>query len=420
MNILIVVIFCAGFTAIALEHYIRVNKAATALVTGVLCWTLLMADQSKATLYSAGLFEHLSDISSILFFLLGAMTIVELIDAHDGFDMIQRWIKTRDIRKLLWIISGVTFFLSAVLDNLTTTIVMISLIRKMIPKEREKLFFAGMIVIAANAGGAWSPIGDVTTTMLWVGNQISTSGIIRGTLIPSLLCLILPLIGLSIRLKGKIDVGDPELPSHAQPLKSADGLLVFIIGLSCLLLVPVFKQFAHLPPFMGMLLGLGIMWVLTEFIHHEKDEADKDRLSVNFALRKIDTPSILFFLGILLSVAALETGHMLESLAGSLQETLPGEDSLVFFIGILSAFVDNVPIVAAVQGMYGIAQFPTDHHFWHFMAFAAGTGGSLLIIGSAAGVAAMGLVRLEFGWYLKNIGPWALLGYVAGSLWIIF
>jgi Na+/H+ antiporter NhaD/arsenite permease-like protein len=419
MNTLIVVIFCAGFTAIALEHYIRINKAATALVTGVLCWTLLMSDQSKATLYSAGLFEHLSDISSILFFLLGAMTIVELIDAHDGFDMIQRWIKTRDIRKLLWIVSGVTFFLSAVLDNLTTTIVMISLIRKMIPKEREKLLFAGMIVIAANAGGAWSPIGDVTTTMLWVGNQISTSGIIRSTLIPSIICLILPLAGLSIRLKGKIDAGDTQLPSLAKAAKSGDGMLVFIIGLSCLLLVPVFKQFAHLPPFMGMLLGLGIMWVLTEFIHHEKDEADKDRLSVNFALRKIDTPSILFFLGILLSVAALETGHMLESLAGSLQKTLPGEDSLVFFIGILSAFVDNVPIVAAVQGMYGIAQFPTDHHFWQFMAFAAGTGGSLLIIGSAAGVAAMGLVRIEFGWYLKNIGPWALLGYVAGALWYV-
>jgi Na+/H+ antiporter NhaD/arsenite permease-like protein len=314
----------------------------------------------------------------------------------------------------------VTFFLSAVLDNLTTTIVMISLIRKMIPKEREKLLFAGMIVIAANAGGAWSPIGDVTTTMLWVGNQISTLGIIRSALIPSIICLILPLTGLSMRMNGKLDSGESEQSSLIQPSKSRDGVLVFIIGLSCLLLVPVFKQFAHLPPFMGMLLGLGIMWVLTEFIHHEKDEADKDRLSVNFALRKIDTPSILFFLGILLSVAALETGHMLESLAGSLQRTLPGEDSLVFFIGILSAFVDNVPIVAAVQGMYGIAQFPTDHHFWQFMAFAAGTGGSLLIIGSAAGVAAMGLVRLEFGWYLKNIGPWAALGYVAGSLWFIF
>lgn len=419
MDILIVVIFCAGFTAIALEHYIRVNKAATALLTGVLCWTILMSDPGKTMIYSAGLFEHLGDIASILFFLLGAMTIVELIDAHDGFDMIQRWIKTRDFRKLLWIVSGVTFFLSAVLDNMTTTIVMISLIRKMIPKEREKLLFAGIIVIAANAGGAWSPIGDVTTTMLWVGNQISTSGIIYNTLIPSSLCLILPLIGLSFRLTGKIEVTESDTSSADQHSKPGDGLLVFVIGLSCLLLVPVFKQFAHLPPFMGMLLGLGIMWVLTEFIHHEKDEADKDRLSVNFALRKIDTPSILFFLGILLSVSALETGHLLESLAGRLQQALPGEDSLVFSIGILSAFVDNVPIVAAVQGMYGLEQFQTDHHFWHFIAFAAGTGGSLLIIGSAAGVAAMGLVRLEFGWYLKNIGPWAALGYVAGALWFI-
>lgn len=417
MELAIVITFCAGFAAIALEHRLRVNKAATALLTGVLCWTFLVLDDGQHTGVTEALTDHMGEIASILFFLLGAMTIVELIDAHDGFEIIQRWIRTRDIRTLLWIVSWVAFLLSAVLDNLTTTIVMVSLVRKLIPSDREKLFFAGMIVIAANAGGAWSPIGDVTTTMLWVGGQISTLGIIYNVLIPSILNLLIPIMGLSLVVKGSLQQDQP-VPEQERS-GSRDGLAVLIIGLCSLLMVPVFKQLTHLPPFMGMLLGLGLMWVVTEFIHHEKDEMDRDRLSVNFALRKIDTPSILFFLGILLSVSALETGHLLQSLAAQLQEILPGEDALVFSIGILSAIVDNVPIVAAVQGMYGLERFAQDHHFWHFIAYAAGTGGSLLIIGSAAGVAAMGMMRIEFGWYFRKIAPWALLGYVAGALWFV-
>lgn len=417
MELAIVITFCAGFAAIALEHRLRVNKAATALLTGVLCWTFLVLDDGQHSGVTEALTEHMGEIASILFFLLGAMTIVELIDAHDGFEIIQRWIRTRDIRTLLWIVSWVAFLLSAVLDNLTTTIVMVSLVRKLIPSDREKLFFAGMIVIAANAGGAWSPIGDVTTTMLWVGGQISTLGIIYNVLIPSILNLLIPIMGLSLVVKGRLQQDQPV--QEQERSGSRDGLAVLIIGLCSLLMVPVFKQLTHLPPFMGMLLGLGLMWVVTEFIHHEKDEMDRDRLSVNFALRKIDTPSILFFLGILLSVSALETGHLLQSLAAQLQEVLPGEDALVFSIGILSAIVDNVPIVAAVQGMYGLERFAQDHHFWYFIAYAAGTGGSLLIIGSAAGVAAMGMMRIEFGWYFRKIAPWALLGYVAGALWFV-
>jgi Na+/H+ antiporter NhaD/arsenite permease-like protein len=421
MTIAIIIVFCLGFLAIAMEHSIRVNKAATALLTGVLCWTLLVLDQGVHSNLTGELTEHMGDISSILFFLLGAMTIVELIDAHDGFEIIQGWIRTRDLRTLMWIVSGLSFVLSAVLDNLTTTIVMVSLVRKLIPTERVKLFFAGLIVIAANAGGAWSPIGDVTTTMLWVGGQISTIGIIGNVLIPSILNILIPLIGMSFVVKGNLDPAKgAEARVEKEATASGDGLLVLIIGVLSLLMVPVFKQFTHLPPFMGMLLGLGLMWVITEFIHHEKDEIDKDRLSVNFALRKIDTPSILFFLGILLSVSALETGHLLEKLAISLQETLPGENALVFSIGILSAIVDNVPIVAAVQGMYGLDQYTIDHHFWHFISYAAGTGGSLLIIGSAAGVAAMGMARIEFGWYLRKISPWAFLGYMAGALYFLF
>ena len=418
MDIAIILIFCLGFIGIALEHYIRVNKAATALLTGVLCWTLLVLDEGIHSNVTGELTEHMGDISSILFFLLGAMTIVELIDAHDGFDIIQRWIRTNDIRTLMWIVSGVTFLLSAVLDNLTTTIVMVSLVRKLIPTDREKLFFTGLIVIAANAGGAWSPIGDVTTTMLWVGGQITTSGIIYNVLVPSILNILIPLIGMSFVLKGRISPIAADIPSVIiDASKKGDGLRVLVIGVLTLLMVPVFKQVTHLPPFMGMLLGLGLMWVITEFIHHEKDEIDKDRLSVNFALRKIDTPSILFFLGILLSVSALESGHLLQNLAIRLQEILPGENALVFSIGILSAIVDNVPIVAAVQGMFGLDMYPTDHHFWHFIAYAAGTGGSLLIIGSAAGVAAMGMMRIEFGWYLRKIAPWAFLGYLCGALY---
>jgi Na+/H+ antiporter NhaD/arsenite permease-like protein len=416
MEILISSIFIIGFLAIAMEHSIKVNKASTALVTGVLCWTVYTLQSGDGEMVSDALMEHLSDIAAILFFLLGAMTIVELIDAHDGFELILERINTLEKRKLLWIVSLFAFFLSAVLDNLTTTIVMVSLIRKLMSQKEDRLMFAGMIVIASNAGGAWSPIGDVTTTMLWIGGQITAGGIIRGVVIPSIVCLLVPLIFLSMRMKGSIEaipVMAKEVQRRSTPFERN---IVFIIGISSLLFVPIFKNYTHLPPFMGILLGLGIMWIITEFIHNQKDEIDKDRFSVNFALRKIDTPSILFFLGILMSVAALQVSGILTTVADLLSNNLRSDNTIVMSIGLLSSIVDNVPLVAAAQGMYSLDRYPTDHGFWHFLAYCTGTGGSALIIGSAAGVAAMGMVKIDFFWYLKKITTWALLGYFSGAL----
>lgn len=416
MGTLIVTIFVIGFLAIALEHSIKINKAATALVTGVLCWTVYTLQSGDSEMVSHALMEHLSDIAAILFFLLGAMTIVELIDAHDGFELILERVNTLEKRKLLWIVSLFAFFLSAVLDNLTTTIVMVSLIRKLMSQKEDRLMFAGMIVIASNAGGAWSPIGDVTTTMLWIGGQITAGKIIQSIILPSIICLTVPLIFLSMRMKGSIEAipgMDKEVQQRSTPFERN---IVFIIGISCLLFVPIFKNYTHLPPFMGILFGLGIMWIITEFIHNQKDEIDKDKFSVNFALRKIDTPSILFFLGILMSVAALQVSGILTNVADLLSNTLKSDNAIVMSIGLLSSIVDNVPLVAAAQGMYSLDRYPTDHGFWHFLAYSTGTGGSALIIGSAAGVAAMGMVKIDFFWYLKKITTWALLGYFSGAL----
>ena len=416
METLISLIFIIGFLAIAMEHSIKVNKASTALVTGVLCWTVYTLQSGDSDMVSHALMEHLSDIAAILFFLLGAMTIVELIDAHDGFELILEKINTLEKRKLLWIVSLLAFFLSAVLDNLTTTIVMVSLIRKLMSQKEDRLMFAGMIVIASNAGGAWSPIGDVTTTMLWIGGQITAGQIIQSILLPSIICLTVPLIFMSMRMKGSIEAipgMDKAVQQRSTPFERN---LVFVIGISCLLFVPVFKNFTHLPPFMGILFGLGIMWIITEFIHNQKDEIDKDRFSVNFALRKIDTPSILFFLGILLSVAALQVSGILTNVADLLSNTLKSDNAIVMSMGLLSSIVDNVPLVAAAQGMYSLDRYPTDHTFWHFLAYCTGTGGSALIIGSAAGVAAMGMVKIDFVWYLKRITSLALLGYFSGAL----
>lgn len=419
MEFIITVIFVLGFLAIAMEHSIKINKASSALVTGVLCWTIYIINAGDHHLVTHELMEHVSEIASILFFLLGAMTIVELIDAHDGFEIILEKIHTLNKRKLLWIISLLSFFLSAVLDNLTTTIVMVSLIRKMINSKEDRLFFAGMIVIASNAGGAWSPIGDVTTTMLWIGGQISAAGIVKSILLPSLVCLILPLLILGYYMKGDIQRIEDIKKDYAKRSTPFERNAVFFLGIFCLLFVPVFKTITHLPPFMGMMLGLGIMWIITEFIHHRKDEIDKDRFSVNYALRKIDTPSILFFLGILISVAALQATGILNDLAGWMTATLKNDSAIVMSIGLLSSLVDNVPLVAAAQGMYSLTQYPTDNYFWHFLAYATGTGGSALIIGSAAGVAAMGLVKIDFFWYLKKITIWALVGYLAGAFTFI-
>jgi Na+/H+ antiporter NhaD/arsenite permease-like protein len=414
MNLLLILIFIFGYIAIATEHSIKINKAASALITGVLCWTIYIFFQDDKENIVHHLNEHLGDISGILFFLLGAMTIVELIDAHDGFQIITDRIKTKDKRILLWIISLVAFFLSAFLDNLTTTIVMVSLLRKIIKDKEDRLFFAGMTVIAANAGGAWSPIGDVTSTMLWIGHQVTTVNLILQLFLPSLVCLLIPLIIISFFIKGNVET--PEANDEKTNSTAFERTAVFFIGLGALLFVPIFKTITHLPPFMGILFGLGVMWVLTEIIHHEKDEMDKNNLSVLHALRKIDTPSILFFLGILISIAALQSAGILKNLAQWLTHTIGNESVIVLCIGMLSSIVDNVPLVAAAQGMYSLDVFPTDHYFWLFLTYAAGTGGSCLIIGSAAGVAAMGMENIQFFWYLKRIAGLALLGFLAGAI----
>jgi Na+/H+ antiporter NhaD/arsenite permease-like protein len=358
----------------------------------------------------------MGDLSGILFFLLGAMTIVELIDAHDGFDIITTRIKQTDKRKLLWIVAFITFFLSAILDNLTTTIVIISLLRKLISNDKDRLFFAGIVVVAANAGGAWSPIGDVTTTMLWIGGQITAYSIIIKLILPSLVCLIVPLIYLSFKLKGEVVRPDAVDNVNTQSLSQKHQSIVFFSGVIILMLVPVFKTVTHLPPFMGILIGLGILWVITELLHSGKNDEDKHALSVVHALRKIDAPSILFFLGILVSISALQSIGALSGLEHWLSITIHNDTIIVIAIGLLSSVIDNVPLVAAVQGMYNLNQYPTDHYFWEFLAYAAGTGGSALIIGSAAGIAAMGMEKISFFWYLKTISLLALLGYFAGAL----
>jgi len=412
---MMIAIFIIGYLAIAFEHQIKLNKASSALLTGVICWTIYVFSGISHDKVHHELLEHMGEISGILFFLLGAMTIVELIDAHDGFDLISSSIKTTNKKYLLWIIAIIAFFLSAVLDNLTTTIVLISLTAKLIHDNKDRLIFAGMIVIAANAGGAWSPIGDVTTTMLWIGGQISAIEIMRAVFIPSIIAVIIPLLALGFGLKGNVEMQEKTTNLH-HGVKSSTRNFVLVIGLSSLLFVPAFKALTGLPPFMGMLFSLGVMWLITEFIHSGKDTLDKDNLSVNHAIRKIDTPSILFFLGILISVAALQSSGVLTDVAGKLTDLIGNQKLIVTSLGILSAIIDNVPLVAATQGMYSLTEFPKDHPFWLFMAYCTGTGGSILIIGSAAGVAAMGLTNIEFFWYLKKISLWALLGYLSGAL----
>jgi len=417
---IIITIFVVGYAAIALEHNIKLNKAASALITGVLCWTIFIVYTPDKHLVNELLTEHLGELSGILFFLLGAMTIVELIDAHDGFNVITEKITQTNKKSLIWIVSFITFFLSAILDNLTTTIVMVSLLRKLIKDDNDRLFFAGTVVIAANAGGAWSPIGDVTTTMLWIGGQITTVNIIAKLIVPSLVCVIVPLIFLSFRLKGSVERSTINSSQHTNALPKKHQQIVLFSGVSILVLVPVFKTLTHLPPYMGILLGLGILWLITEIIHGSKDEEDKHNLSVVHALRKIDTPSILFFLGILVSIAALQSTGILTSLAEFMTKSIGNENIIVISIGLLSAIVDNVPLVAAAQGMYSLEQYPTDHYFWEFLAYSTGTGGSALIIGSAAGVAAMGMEKINFFWYLKNISWLALMGFFAGAFTYIF
>ena len=411
----LVSVFIIGYLLITLEHTVRLNKTATALLTGVVCWSIYAMGSVDNHLVVEELSHHLAGIAEIAFFLLGAMTIVELIDAHQGFGVITERIHTKDTRLLLWIISLLAFFLSAVLDNLTTAIVMVSLLRKIIRDDEMRRFFAGIVIIAANAGGAWSPLGDVTTTMLWIGGQISAVNIMKMLFIPALVSLIIPLLYLSFRLKGSIQA--PKANKRgSEDVSALERNIMFAVGLGMLLFVPIFKTLTHLPPYMGILLALGVVWVVSEILHSHKDEEDRKPFTAGYALSKIDTSSILFFMGILLAIGVLEVTHTLSNLAGWMNDTIGNLDAIVFIIGIASAVIDNVPLVAASMGMYDLATYPQDHRIWEFLAYCAGTGGSMLIIGSAAGVAVMGMERISFFWYLKRISLLALLGYVAGAV----
>lgn len=502
---LLVAIFIVGYLAIVFEHALQINKAAAALLAGVLCWTAYIVG-GDAHIINEQLLHHLADISQILFFLLGAMTIVELIDAHDGFELITSRIKTTSRRKLLVTIGMLAFVLSAVLDNLTASIVMMSLVRKLANSDLDRKYYGGMVIIAANSGGVWSPIGDVTTTMLWVGGQVTTLPLITKLVVPAFVSVIVPMLWLGLRLKGDVrrskaspesalarltgveagfsaagkseitlppdaaaigqtlaglnlrartgvsvvsitrESGDNIHPSPRDPLHAGDVLvlagtsdgiahalamliagrspeptapferkLVLVLGTGVLLFVPVFKTLTHLPPFMGILLGLGVLWAVTELIHKRKNDEGKGTLSVAGALQRVDSQSVLFFLGILLAIGALEADGLLAALATGMEQAIGNVDLITIAIGLSSSVVDNVPLVAASQGMYSLQTFPIDHHFWLFLAYCAGTGGSILIIGSAAGIAVMGIQRITFGWYVRHMSLPALLGYIAGA-----
>ena len=413
----IIVIFVLAYAAIALEHPLNINKAASALIGAGLCWTLYALLVDNPHVVSEHLSESLLSTAQIVFFLMGAMTIVEVVDAHNGFEVITSRIHTNRLSTLLWVIGLVSFFLSAILDNLTTTIVMISLTKKLLDQRDDRLLFAGMIIIAANAGGAWSPIGDVTTTMLWIGGQITAIEIMKGLFLPSLANLLVPLMVLSFVL-GKRPVIPPPTSKNYDVIETTafERNVMFFLGLTIFICVPIFKALTHLPPFMGILFGLGLLWMVGDLIHRKKEDDEKQHLTLVRALTRIDLSSIVFFVGILLAVATLEHTHVLRDLAQYLDQTVGRQDAIVMLIGLASAIVDNVPLVAASMGMYSLEQYPTDSFLWEFMAYCAGTGGSILIIGSAAGVAAMGLEKINFFWYVKKISGLAFIAYIAGAL----
>lgn len=445
-----IVVFIVGYGLIVFEHVNKIDKAATALLTGAVLWTLLVIDapdimelhlnrnwgefssgmgipnthQVMEFITQHAVIEHLGDVASIIFFLLGAMTIVEVIDRYQGFRIITDRIHTTNRIKLLWIISVLTFFISAVLDNLTTTIVMIALLQKLLSRQDNRWLFSGMVVVAANAGGAWSPMGDVTTIMLWIGGQITAAGIAKALFLPSLVTMLVPLTILSLVMKGATNRPLLEADESAEFIPYKDRLKILIFGVLALVAVPVFKGLTQLPPFLGMLLGLGALWMYTDRHLKRRNILDKRKLSIVKILERVDVASILFFLGILLAVAALQTAGHLNLLAQWLDSNVSNIYGINIIIGFLSAVVDNVPLVAASMGMYNVPQvadvvlssdFLVDGNFWSFLAYCSGTGGSILIIGSAAGVAAMSMEGIPFFWYLKRISLLALLGYIAGA-----
>ncbi len=432
MVVALVTIFVIGYFFIAMEHPFKINKTATALALGTVIWATFsfcnmvarpdLDIESWRSFISANLIENLGETAEIVFFLLGAMTIVTIIEDYQGFRVITDKITTTNKKKLLWVVSILTFFLSALLDNMTTAIVMVALLRKLIADKKERWLYAGMVILAANAGGAWSPIGDVTTIMLWIGGQVTTVNIIVKTIIASLVCCVVPVFILGSMLKGEIErpaetQSGVEVPAHLRRL-------ILIMGVAALIFVPVFKTITHLPPYLGMLFGLAVLWLTTEIISRKYEKEGHKLPTAVSTLEHIDTPTILFFLGILMAVSCLKVSGILGSLAGGLNSAFGTEAPGFFFIdliiGVLSSVVDNVPLVAAAMGMYPIegvdAIFTQNHPFWEFLAYCAGTGGSLLIIGSAAGVAVMGMEKIDFIWYLKKIAWLALAGYIAGAL----
>lgn len=410
----ILALFTLGYLLIVFEHAVHINKTTTALLMAVGCWAIQFSDPSLPHLEHQNLLTaHLGKASEIILFLLGALAIVEIISTHNGFWLITNGISASSKRSLLWIMGFIAFFVSAALDNLTTTVVMVTMLRKLMAPGEDRALMGGAIVIAANAGGAWTPIGDVTTTMLWIGGQLTPTGVMVALFIPSLVCLIVSLLCLTYQMGNRTTVQSLTLTEKTpnQPLEP-HGTLIFAIGVGCLVFVPVFKMLTGLPPLMGMLLGLSVLWLVTDILHHPYEE--RSQLRVPSILSRIDLAGVLFFLGILLAIDALEEAGILQGFAAWVDKAVPSHDWTPLVIGLASAVVDNVPLVAASMKMYDLNLIPTGSPFWHQIAYAAGTGGSILIIGSAAGVAFMGLEQVGFFWWLRRVGPPALLGFLAG------
>jgi NhaD family Na+/H+ antiporter len=403
-----VAVFAIGYLMIAFEHLTKINKATVALLMAIVCWVIQFSG-TVGVENTSFLVAHLANISQVIFFLIGAVAIVEIIDTHQGFRLISDSVNINSKRSLLWAIGLFAFFLSAILDNLTTTILMISILSKIVKPGEDRWIIGGGVVIAANAGGAWTPIGDITTTMLWIGGQISTLRIMWDLLLPSFVCLVASLFVLSFMLKGNFPVVEIK-PAKSEPILHST--LIFCLGVGALVFVPVFKVITGLPPFMGVLFGLSVLWIVTDFLYRNRPETET--LQVPYILSKVDLSTPLFFLGILLSINALETAGLLEMLAKWIDSHVSNVNVVAAFIGLASAVVDNVPLVAACMGMYDLATYPVDSPFWELVAYCAGTGGSILIIGSAAGVAYMSLEKVDFFWYLKRISLSAFVGYFAG------
>lgn len=424
----IIVAFVAGYLCIALESLTKINKAAIALLMCVVCWTLLMVSPgayypdvaSDGVLHhiSKVIEHHLGDAAGTLFFLMGAMTIVEIVDSNGGFNFVRDIMKTRSKRKLLWRVAIATFFLSSILDNLTTSIVMIMVLRKLVQSREERLIYAALIIISANSGGAFSPIGDVTTIMLWIKGVVTTQGILTEIFIPSLVSMLVPAFILQYSLSGKFDKEQNLVTAEISQFTKVQRNIIFWLGVGGLVFVPIFKSITHLPPFMGILLVLGVLWTVTEIFHHNTREDDTMAKRVSDLLSRIDLSTIMFFLGILMAVAVLQEIGVLTALGTGLNEVFVGNYYVINgIIGVLSSIVDNVPLVAGCMGMYPVAEtgaMAIDGIFWQLLAYCAGVGGSMLIIGSAAGVVVMGLEKITFGWYLKRITWIAFVGYLAG------